>query len=138
MLLWTPPQHTVARPSALSYSRHYYYSVCAAQGTPCIWEWWLNGNCCIIQSVLRFVKLKESFFFYIFFYSLYFLPDLTIETWDFTNRSSHLGIHKQTNTCWSIPISQTVFIHFKICRRSAKGGNYEAFLVVYCYQLQLI
>ena len=32
------------------------------------------------------------------------------------NRSSHLGIHKQTNACWSIPRSQTVFYHFKICR----------------------
>ena len=33
------------------------------------------------------------------------------------NRSSHLGIHKQANTCWSIPISQTVFYHFKHCRK---------------------
>ena len=33
------------------------------------------------------------------------------------NWSSHLGIHKQTNACWSIPISQTVFYHFKICRK---------------------
>ena len=32
------------------------------------------------------------------------------------NRSSHLGIHKQTNACLSIPRSQTVFYHFKICR----------------------
>ena len=33
------------------------------------------------------------------------------------HRSSHLGIHKQTNACWSIPRSQTVFYHFKICRK---------------------
>ena len=33
------------------------------------------------------------------------------------NRSSHLGIHKQTNDCWSIPRSQTVFYHFKTCRK---------------------
>ena len=31
-----------------------------------------------------------------------------------TNRSSHLGIHKQTNACWSIPRSQTVLIHLKM------------------------
>ena len=35
--------------------------------------------------------------------------------WSVINRSSHLGIHKQTNACWSIPRSQTVFYHFKIC-----------------------
>ena len=28
-----------------------------------------------------------------------------------TNRSNYLGIHKQTNACWSIPRSQTVFYH---------------------------
>ena len=33
------------------------------------------------------------------------------------NQSSHLGIHKQTNACWSIPTSQTVFYHLKICRK---------------------
>ena len=33
------------------------------------------------------------------------------------NRSSHLGKHKQTNACWSIPRFQTVFYHFKICRK---------------------
>ena len=33
------------------------------------------------------------------------------------NLSSHLGIHKQTNACWSIPRSQTVFYHFKICSK---------------------
>ena len=33
------------------------------------------------------------------------------------NRSSHLGIHKQTNACWSIPRSQTVFYHFKIGKK---------------------
>ena len=33
------------------------------------------------------------------------------------NRSSHLGIHKQRNACWSIPRSQTVLYHFKICRK---------------------
>ena len=54
------------------------------------------------------------------------------------NRSSHLGIHKQTNACWSIPRSQTVFYHFKICRRSAESGNYEAFVLVDCWQLRLI
>ena len=32
------------------------------------------------------------------------------------NRSIHQGIHKQTNAFWSIPKSQTVFYHFKICR----------------------
>ena len=52
------------------------------------------------------------------------------------NRSSHLGIHKQTNACWSIPRSQTVFYQFKICRRSAESGNYEAFVLVDCWQLQ--
>ena len=30
-----------------------------------------------------------------------------------SNRSSHLGTHKQTNACWSIPRSKTIFIHFK-------------------------
>ena len=35
------------------------------------------------------------------------------------NRSSHLGIHKQTNACWSLPRSQMVFYHFK----SAESGN---------------
>ena len=35
----------------------------------------------------------------------------------YVNRSSHLGINKQTNAFWSIPRSQTVFHHFKICRR---------------------
>ena len=54
------------------------------------------------------------------------------------NRSSHLGIHKQTNACWSIHRSQTVFIHFKISIKYAESGNYEAFVVVHCYQLQLI
>ena len=54
------------------------------------------------------------------------------------NWSSHLGIHKQLNTCWSIPRSQTVFIHFKICRRSAESGNYETFVAVHCYHLQFI
>jgi hypothetical protein len=33
------------------------------------------------------------------------------------NWSSHLGIHKQTNACWSITRSQTVFYHLKICRK---------------------
>ena len=33
------------------------------------------------------------------------------------NRSSHLGIHNQTNACWSIPRSQMVFYHFNICRK---------------------
>ena len=33
-----------------------------------------------------------------------------------SKQSSHLGIHKQTNACWSIPRSQTDFYHFKICR----------------------
>ena len=32
-------------------------------------------------------------------------------------RPSHLGIHKQTNASWSIPWSQTVFYHLKICRK---------------------
>ena len=52
------------------------------------------------------------------------------------NRSSHLGIHKQTNACWSTPRSQTVFYHFKICRSSAESGNYEAFVLVDYWQLQ--
>ena len=34
-----------------------------------------------------------------------------------SNQSSHLGIHKPTNACWSIPRSQTVFYHFKFCRK---------------------
>ena len=55
-----------------------------------------------------------------------------------TNWSSHLGIHKQTIACWSIPRSQTVYYHFKICRRSAESGNYEAFVLVDCWQLQHI
>ena len=42
------------------------------------------------------------------------------------NQSSHLGIHKQRNDCWSIPRSLTVSYHFKISRRSAESGNYEA------------
>ena len=35
------------------------------------------------------------------------------------NRSSHLGIHKQTqtNACWSIPRSKTSFLNFKIGRK---------------------
>ena len=33
------------------------------------------------------------------------------------NRSCHLGIHKQINACWSIPRFQTVFYHWKICRK---------------------
>ena len=32
------------------------------------------------------------------------------------NRSSHLGIHKQTNAYCIIPRSQTIFFHFKIFR----------------------
>ena len=52
------------------------------------------------------------------------------------NRSSHLGIHKQTITCWSIPRSQTVFIHFKLCIRYVENGNFEAF--VHCGHFQLI
>ena len=55
-----------------------------------------------------------------------------------SNRSSHLGIHKQMNACWSISKSQTVFFHFKICIRYAESGNYEAFVVVQCCQFQLI
>ena len=54
------------------------------------------------------------------------------------DRSSHLGIHKQTNACWSIPRSQTVFIHYKICRRYAESWNFEAFVIVHCCQLRLI
>ena len=50
------------------------------------------------------------------------------------NRSSHLGIHKQTNTYWSITRSETVFYHFKL----AESGNYEAFVVVHYCQLHLI
>ena len=45
------------------------------------------------------------------------------------NQSSHLDIHKQTkNACWSIPRSQTVFIHLKTCRRSAEIGNMKPLL----------
>ena len=33
------------------------------------------------------------------------------------NWSIHIGIHKQTNACWSLPRSQTVFYHFKVCRK---------------------
>ena len=47
-----------------------------------------------------------------------------------------LAIHKQTNVCWSMPRSQTVFIHFKICIRYAENGNYEAFVVVHCGHFQ--
>ena len=46
--------------------------------------------------------------------------DNMVADWDITkqgNRSSHLGIHKQTNACWSLPRSQTVFYHLKICRK---------------------
>ena len=39
--------------------------------------------------------------------------------------------------CWSIPRSQTVYMHFKICISYAKNGNYEAFVVVHCGQFQL-
>ena len=55
-----------------------------------------------------------------------------------SNRSSHLGIHKQTNACWSIPRSQTMFIHFKICIRYAESGNYKAFVVIHFSLLSII
>ena len=54
------------------------------------------------------------------------------------NRSSQLGINKQTNACWSLPKSQTVFIHFKTCIRYAENGNCEAFVVVHCCNFQVI
>ena len=34
-----------------------------------------------------------------------------------SNRSRHLGIHKQTNACWSILRSHASFTQFKICRK---------------------
>ena len=52
------------------------------------------------------------------------------------NQSSHLGIHKQTNACWSLPRFQTVFYHFKIFRSSAESGNYEDFVLIDYWQLQ--
>ena len=54
-----------------------------------------------------------------------------------SNQSSPLGIHKQLNACLSIPRSRTVFIHFKMCRRSAEDGNNEAFCVVQCCRMYL-
>ena len=51
------------------------------------------------------------------------------------NRYRHLGIHTQTNACWSIPRSQAVFIHFKIFIRYGESGNYDAFVVVQCLML---
>ena len=51
-----------------------------------------------------------------------------------SNRSTHLGIHKQTNACWSIPRSQTVFIHFKVCRMFI-CFTVTIFLIMTCYQL---
>ena len=45
------------------------------------------------------------------------LAGLASVYWLHCNQSSHLGIHKQTNACCSIPRSQTVFYHFKICRK---------------------
>ena len=42
---------------------------------------------------------------------------------------------KQTNACWSIPRSQTVFIHLKIRIRYAESEIYEAFVVVQCPML---
>ena len=44
-------------------------------------------------------------------------PDGTAAYSPTGNQSNHLGIHKQTNACWSIPRSQTVFYYFKICRK---------------------
>ena len=38
------------------------------------------------------------------------------------NWSSHLGIHKQTNASWSLPRSQAVFYHFKMCRKWDVGN----------------
>ena len=38
------------------------------------------------------------------------------------NQSSLIGIHKQTNDCLSITRPQTVFFHFKICRKWDLGS----------------
>ena len=54
---------------------------------------------------------------------------------DTPNQYSHLQTHKQTKACWSIPRSQMVFIHFKVCIRYAESWNFEAFVVVQCPML---
>ena len=82
------------------------------------------------SSPLYLILSLPSSPLFIFLSSAFFVLSIS----SFSPYIPTISLHKQTNTCRSIPRSQAVFIHFKM----ENYGNYEAFVEVHCGHFQLV